>query len=86
MMLMDLLIGLLLLIFVDGVVGVHRMKMEKGYNLQERPASENEGEPLEIRASINLRNILDVSEKEQLVSMETTLRLFWKDPRIKPSM
>ena len=30
------------------------------------------------RASINLRNILDVSEKEQLVSMETTLRLFWK--------
>ena len=30
------------------------------------------------RASINLRNILDVSEKEQLVSLETTLRLFWK--------
>ena len=25
-----------------------------------------------------MRNILDVSEKEQLVSMETTLRLFWK--------
>merc|ERR1719209_1039175 len=84
MILMDLIVGLLLLIFVNGAVGEHRMKLEKGYNLQERPASEEEGEPLEIRASINLRNILDVSEKEQLVSMETTLRLFWKDPRVRP--
>ena len=49
MMQLDLLIGLLLLVFVNGVLGVHRIKMEKGYNLQERPASENEGEPLEIR-------------------------------------
>ena len=48
-MLMDLLVGLLLLIFVNGVVGEHRMKLEKGYNLQERPASEKEGEPLLIR-------------------------------------
>ena len=35
-------------------------------------------QPLLIRASVNLRNILDVAEKEQLVSLETTLRLFWK--------
>ena len=49
MMLMDVLVGLLLLIFVNGVVGEHRIKLEKGYNLQERPASEKEGEPLEIR-------------------------------------
>ena len=30
------------------------------------------------QASINLRNILEVREKEQLVSLETTLRLYWK--------
>ena len=30
------------------------------------------------QASINLRNILEVWEKEQLVSLETTLRLYWK--------
>ena len=48
-MLMDLFVGLLLLIFVNGVLGEHRMKLEKGYNLQERPASEKEGEPLSIR-------------------------------------
>jgi len=60
-----------------------KIVLESGYNLQERPKSSN-GEPLLISASINLRNILEVSEKEQLVSLETTLRLFWKDPRIKP--
>ena len=49
-MLMDLFVGLLLLIFVNGVLGEHRMKLEKGYNLQERPASEKEGEPLSIRS------------------------------------
>ena len=31
-----------------------------------------------MQASINLRNILEVREKEQLVSLETTLRLYWK--------
>ena len=110
-MLKYILFGLLPLLSVNGVVGEHRIKLEKGYNMQERPASGKEGEPLEIqfvsflncsqcpwfkwqtefylflssmvsyvpnekipqRASINLRNILDVSEKEQLVSMET----FW---------
>ena len=47
---MDVLVGLLLLISVNDVVGdKHRIKLEKGYNLQERPVSEKEGEPLEIR-------------------------------------
>ena len=36
------------------------------------------GGPVVIRASINLRNILDVAEKEQIISLETTLRLYWK--------
>ena len=31
-----------------------------------------------ISASINLRNILGVGEKEQIISLETTLRLYWK--------
>ena len=34
-----------------------------------------------FKASINLRNILEVWEKEQLVSLETTLRLYWKVTR-----
>ena len=47
----DLLVGLLVLVAIseDVVLGEHRIKMEKGYNLQERPASEEEGGPLLIR-------------------------------------
>jgi len=83
----------LVLLLLEVVVGEHRIRLEQAYNLQERPTSGppcTSGSecplrpPLLIRASINLRNILEVSEKEQLVSLETTLRLFWKDPRIQP--
>ena len=37
-----------------------------------------DGKPVTISASINLRNILGVGEKEQIISLETTLRLYWK--------
>jgi len=55
------------------------------YSLHERPPTK-EGEPLVIKSSINLRNILDVKEKEQIISLETTLRLYWKDERIQPKV
>ena len=37
-----------------------------------------------IEASINLSNILKVLEKQQLISLETSLRLYCKDARFKP--
>ena len=43
------------------------------------------GGPVVIRASINLRNILDVAEKEQIISLETTLRLYWKGSYSPPN-
>ena len=47
----DIFVCLLVLAAIseDGVLGEHRIKMEKGYNLQERPASVGEGGPLLIR-------------------------------------
>ena len=47
----NLFVGLFVLVAIseDVVLGEHRIKMEKGYNLQERPASEEEGGPLLIR-------------------------------------
>jgi len=61
----------------------HKVIFSGNYSLHERPPTER-GEPVVIQASINLRNILDVAEKEQLISLETTLRLYWKDERVKP--
>ena len=55
----------------------HKIIFSEGYSVNERPPT-REGKPLLIESSINLRNILDVSEKEQIISLETTLRLYWK--------
>ena len=63
--------------------GEHKVSFSESYNANERPPTEKNG-PLLIEASINLRNILDVAEKEQIISLETTLRLYWKDSRVKP--
>ncbi len=38
--------------------------------------------PLVVYFSINLRNVLGVNEKEQLLSLECTIRMFWRDKRI----
>ena len=53
------------------------MQFAGDYSVHERPPTE-EGEPVMIEASINVRNILEVAEKEQIISLETTLRLYWK--------
>ncbi len=37
--------------------------------------------PLNVTVSINLRNIFEVNEIAQLVTMEVSLRLYWTDTR-----
>merc|ERR1711953_664208 len=73
-LLSDLLLLPLLLVVVRAE---HRVSFAPDYNSQLLPPTEN-GEPVTISASINLRNILGVGEKEQIISLETTLRLYWK--------
>ena len=73
----------LLFVIVSHLVGGKadsKVEFTEDYSVHERPPTK-EGEPVLIEASINLRNILDVAEKEQIVSLETTLRLYWK---VKP--
>ena len=56
--------------------------LSSNYSLEQLPpAGEN---PLLVSASINLRNILDISETKQQISLETTLRFYWKDSRVTP--
>ena len=37
---------------------------------------------LQVNVSLNLRNIFEVNEKQQFITIETSLRMFWKDERI----
>ena len=68
---------LLLVVFFSFTSAEHKVIFSEDYSVNERPPTED-GKPLLIESSINLRNILDVAEKEQLISLETTLRLYWK--------
>ena len=55
----------------------YQLLFDEDYNANQIPPV-HEDTPLVIKVSINLRNILEVAEKEQLISLETTLRLYWK--------
>ena len=59
-----------------------KFTLEPGYDFHELPPSH--GKPLLVEASINFSNILEVLETQQLISIETSLRLYWKDSRVKP--
>ena len=67
----------LLVIIPSFTLAEYKVIFNEGYSVNERPPTKD-GEPLLIKSSINLRNILDVAEKEQIISLETTLRLYWK--------
>ena len=72
-----------LFVFVCLSVAEDKVIFTEDYSLHERPPTED-GKPLVIESSINLRNILDVKEKEQIISLETTLRLYWKVGTMHP--
>lgn len=54
---------------------------EAKYNIHELP--DNEGQPVLVEISLSLRNILEIDEHRQLVTLETTLRMYWRDPRLQ---
>ncbi len=64
----------------------HLVRFEPGYNVHQAPtnppAPNGTHTPLQVNFSINLRNVLGVSEKEQLLSLECTIRMFWRDRRV----
>ena len=52
------------------------------YNIHEYPVTNN-GTPLSVEFQVNLRNVLEVNEVSQIVTLETTIRMFWTDGRVK---
>ena len=68
----------LFLYVIPLVSSVHKIIIPQDYQPDEKPP----GNPILVKASLNLRNIISVSEINQRISLETTLRLFWKDSRI----
>lgn len=55
------------------------VSFEEGYNVHEHPRPDEEDEPLSVMFQINLRNLLEVNEVSQICSLETTIRIYWRD-------
>jgi len=51
------------------------------YNIHSPPFP-GPGKPLIVYISISLRNILDIDELRQIITLETTMRLYWQDLRL----
>ena len=79
-----MLITFISVILLSSALGQPRKKfhLDPEYDIHKIPPSD--GEPLLVEASINFSNILGVSEPEQLISLETSLRLYWRDSRVNP--
>ena len=54
------------------------MKILPGDDMEEKPP----GRPLIVNTSLNLRNIIEVSEVEQTITLEITLSMYWRDDRL----
>ena len=66
---------LLLTAFISWSEGVHKIEKSDDYDLNHKPAVK----PLLVNASLNLRNIIGISEREQTISLEMTLRIYDED-------
>ena len=62
-----------------------KIKLLSDYSIHEAPIRKD-GVPIDVNFTINLRNILEVNEVSQLISMETSIRMFWKDYRVQPEL
>lgn len=58
------------------------VQLQPNYNFHLPPPSQPDV-PVRVNFSINLRNVLEVNEVAETVSVETTLRMLWFDSRIE---
>jgi len=62
---------------------IKMIKFDPDYDLHIRPNPQADGQPIDVYFSVNLRNVLQVNEIEQLIGVEMTIRMSWRDTRIK---
>lgn len=73
---------LLIVVSQESLGGQHEKRLLNNlllnYNTLERPVA-NESEPLEVKFGITLQQIIDVDEKNQILTTNAWLKLSWND-------
>lgn len=67
---------------LDDYTSFHEfLDIKPNYNLHQLPKPEHG--PLEVNFSINIRSIFTLNELEETLSMEASVRVYWKEPRVR---
>ena len=73
-------------VYTNGKTHFHpKVHLSPNYSIHEAPIY-TENVPIDVNFTINLRNILEVNEVAQLISMETSIRMFWIDYRVRAEL
>ena len=70
------------LFFFRMVFAMHRLIIPDNYQAHMIPLPEDEKKALDLKALITVRNIVAINEARQEITIEASLKLFWKDKRI----
>ena len=80
---MDPRIIFLLLLVFSGVFAMHHVDIPDDYVPSMRPLPKDEEKPLDMECVLILRNIVDISETKQQMTLEASLNFLWIDKNIK---
>merc|ERR550534_328593 len=58
---------------------------EGSYNNQELPPHDDDTGPFLVQASVNIRNLVDLREVTQDLTVDMSVNLFWYDTRVEPN-
>ena len=60
------------------------VNLASNYTIHDAPIVNDE--PIAVNFTINLRNILEVNEVAQFITLETSIRMYWKDVRVNADL
>jgi len=66
---------------VKSIDGRHKVILSQDYDKYEKPPTDD-NTAVQVKASVNLRNIIKVDDKRQTITLEITMRLYWNDSRV----
>ena len=74
---------LTLILFIRMILAIHRLNIPENYQAHMIPLPKDEKKALDLKVAITVRNIIAINEARQEITIEASLKLFWKDKRIK---
>jgi len=78
-----ILLALMIILMVSRAHGsFSQVTFSDDYDSNKLPPVIPPDKAVQVNVSMNLRNIFEVNEKSQYISLETSIRMYWVDPRL----